>query len=246
MELDYMEKENTRLAYFSNIYLIIPTLLIQLPYVFNWISIEDFDRFISINTLYFIFTGFVVSLISSSSIKSKLIDEQDLIVNKIYLLKVNEKARKAFEYIIKDLNTKYFEKDLKNIKHYIKKSYYKTTRRYTFDLLTNKIKYGLNFKVVVGIALQSFFISTLQAVYKQLDVSWFEYMITLFTMVLGGLYGYKTGISVSVSHDVYPIKIINLELDKYMVENNIEFREVNWEDRTKAEFYDFENDLIIS
>ena len=106
-----------KLSYFSNTYLVVATLLIQLPHIFNWIGVEDIDGFISLNTLSFIFTGLMMSIIGSDIIKRKLYNKEEEVVNKIILLKVNRKAGRAFNFIQNEYSENYLKKEFKNIRY---------------------------------------------------------------------------------------------------------------------------------
>ena len=88
--------------------------------------------------------------------------------------------------------------------------------------------------------------STLGAFYRQLDISWYELVVFILTMILGGIYGYKAGKNLTLIHDIYPLRTLNLMLDKYMNNNGVEIREVDWEDREKAKYYNLEKDEFIT
>lgn len=246
VEFDYIEKETTRLGYFGNVYLIVGTLLLQLPYVFGWIELDNLNVLISLNTITFIFSGFMFSIIGSGRITNKLYDKEQEVIDSILLLKVNGKAGKAFQFISNQFSDKLNKNEYNNIRHYISKCYFKTTAEYWDAVLGDEFHAKIKIKELIGMTLQSIFASIVGEVYMQLDVGWYEIFVFSITMILGGIYGYKSGKNLALIHDLYPLRTLQLLLEKFMNDNKITKREITSEDRLAVKYYNLEKDAVIT
>lgn len=245
MDINHLQKEIARINYFSNTYLIIASLLLQVPLLFNWITVSNVENLIALNTLTFIVSGIFVSLHSSSHIRTKIEDEKNKIIDKITILKAHEKVKKAFEYITIANNEDTFKYELNNIKAVLHGCYHRTNHEYLSKSLKMCKQHKLISKEMIPLFIFTFLVMSLSTFYQQLNLGLYELIIIVFTMILGVVYGYKAGTKLVVMHDVYPIKLINMQLDKFMNENKIEMNSFDWNDKKKVADYDYENDKII-
>ncbi|MCF7926303.1 MAG: hypothetical protein K9L74_01835 [Candidatus Izimaplasma sp.] len=235
-----------RLSFFNNKYQVITVIIIQFPFLFGWIQINNVESVLALNSLMFIFVGLLGSSLGLALSGFKKENPDKEVIDRIWFLKKNEIFSKASNYIINSIEDVQYGDYYKNMKSTWKNLYYKTTSEYWNSIFLTS-KRDITKPSVWEIIKNVFFVLVI-TLFNQLYLS-FDNGYVLFSMfvtvVMGGIYGYKVGKSIYFNKRILISKLLVLLCDQFILTEGLNYKPIEDEEKYSLHGYDIYKDKKV-